>query len=146
MHSSFISKKLRSQSQMLLETSTFTTILLVFTVHEVCYISNKYQPPNTWAKHPYFYSRNFISLIHFEKILVLSIANIFQNIHFLPHSHYFYQWVRFVIFQINTDVLINKLQKYFYTKHLTLLFYSNKKFVLSIAQVFRNTHFLPNAS
>ena len=49
-----------------------------------------------------------------------------------------------MIFQINTDFLINQLQKYFYTKHLTLLFHSNKKVVLSIAEGFRTIDFLPH--
>ena len=79
-----------------------------------------------------------------KKILALSIANIIQNIHFSPHFHYFYQWVRFLIFQINTDFLINQLQKYFYTKHLTLLLHSNKKVVLLIAEGFRKIDFLPH--
>ena len=52
--------------------------------------------------------------------------------------------MRFVVFQINTEFLINQLQKYLYRKHLTLLLHSNKNFVLSIAQVFRNIHFLPH--
>ena len=33
---------------------------------EVCYISYEYQP-NNLAKYQYFYTRNFISLRHFEK-------------------------------------------------------------------------------
>ena len=52
--------------------------------------------------------------------------------------------MRFVVFQINTEFLINQLQKYLYRKHLTLPLHSNKNFVLSIAQVFRNIHFLPH--
>ena len=33
----------------------------------------------------------------------------------------------FAIFQINADFLINQLEKYFYTTHLTLFLHSNKK-------------------
>ena len=47
----------------------FTPFLLVFTVDDVCYISNKYQPPCNLAKHQYFYTRDFISLLHFENAL-----------------------------------------------------------------------------
>ena len=68
----------------------------------------------------------------------------FSNIHFLPQFHYFQQRARFVIFQMNTDFLINQLQKYLYTKHPTLLFHSNKKFVLSITKGFRKINFLPH--
>ena len=50
------------------------------------------------------------------------------------------------MFQINTDFLINQLHKYFYTKHLTLPLRANKKFVLFIAQVSKNIHFLPHAN
>ena len=45
----------------------FTTFLLVFAVDELCYISNKYQPPNNLAKYQYFGTRDFISRFHFEK-------------------------------------------------------------------------------
>ena len=63
----------------------FTAILVFLTVEEVCYISNKYQPPYDLVQPQYFYTRDFIlSLLHFEKKLALSIANVFLNIHFLP--------------------------------------------------------------
>ena len=45
----------------------FTTFLIVFTVDEVCYISNKHQTLNNLAIYQYFYKRDFISLRHFEK-------------------------------------------------------------------------------
>ena len=45
----------------------FTPFLLVFTVDEVCYISNKHQPPYDLVKRQYFYARGFISLLHFGK-------------------------------------------------------------------------------
>ena len=54
--------------------------------------------------------------------------------------------VRFVIFQINTNFLINQLQKYFHGRYLTLLLHYNKKIVFSIAQVFRNIHFLSHTN
>ena len=52
--------------------------------------------------------------------------------------------MRFLIFQINTDFLIDQLEKYFYTRHLTLLLHSNKTFLLSIPEVFRKINFLPH--
>ena len=39
---------------MLLETATFYLTLLVFTVDELCNISNKCQHPNDLAKYHYF--------------------------------------------------------------------------------------------
>ena len=45
----------------------FTTFLIDFTVDEVCYISNKHQTLNNLAIYQYFYTRDFISLRHFEK-------------------------------------------------------------------------------
>ena len=45
----------------------FTTILLVFRIDEVCNISNKYHSPSNLAKYQYFYTREFISFLHFEK-------------------------------------------------------------------------------
>ena len=87
-----------------------------------------------------------MSFLHFEKKkMALSIANSFQNIHFLPHFHYFYQWVRLVIFQINTDFLINQLQKYFYaiilqnTLHCSFI---PTKRLCSRSQGFRQIDFL----
>ena len=61
----------------------FMTFLLVFTVDKVCYITNKYQLLNNLGKYQYFYTRNFISLLHFKKIFAPSIESIFRNIHFL---------------------------------------------------------------
>ena len=37
---------------------------------EVCYISNKQQTLNNFAKYQYFYTRDYISLRYFEKKLV----------------------------------------------------------------------------
>ena len=54
----------------------------------------------------------------------------------------FEEWVKFVIFQINADFLMNQSTKYFYTKHLTLLLHAIKKFALSITKSFKNIHFL----
>ena len=39
--------------------------------------------------------------------------------------------MRFVIFQIIADFLINQLAKYFYTKHLTLLLHFKNKIILT---------------
>ena len=56
-----------SPPQNLFEISTFYHIfIIVFTVDEVRYISNKYQPPNNLVKSQYFYTTNFIPLLHFE--------------------------------------------------------------------------------
>ena len=61
-------KNLRSSSQNLLKRPFFTTFIVFLTVDEVCYISNKNQPfSNNLAKRQYFYTREFISLLHFEK-------------------------------------------------------------------------------
>ena len=49
----------------------------------MCYISTKYQPPNNWTKCQYFYTKDLLFLLHFENKLALSVAKIFQNLHFL---------------------------------------------------------------
>ena len=59
--------------------------LLVFKVDEVCNISNKYKRPYNLAKYQYFYTKDFISLLHFETKLALSIVKV------LPNFHYFQQ-------------------------------------------------------
>ena len=53
-------KKVRSPSQNLLKTFTFHPSLLIFTVVEVCNITNKNQSPSNLAKYQYFYTRDFI--------------------------------------------------------------------------------------
>ena len=63
----------------------YTTILLVFTEDEVCNITNKIQHPSNLGKYQYFYTRDLLSFLHFNKNLVLFITNGFWNIHFLPH-------------------------------------------------------------
>ena len=95
-----------SLSQNLWETSTFT-FLVFLTVDEVCYILDKYQPPNNLAKHHYFYTRDFISLLHFKYRFAHSIADSCRNIHFLLHFYEFWQGMRCAIFQINTNLLIS---------------------------------------
>ena len=52
----------------LLKTSTFYHVLSSFDIAWVCYISYKYQLPNNLGKYQYFYKRDFVSLLHFEKI------------------------------------------------------------------------------
>ena len=89
----------------------------------------------------YCYTRDLTTLLHFKIKSVLSIAEDFRNIHFLPHFHYFHQWMGFAIFQINTKFLINLL-KYIFTKdtlHLSFISQINRSF----SEISRNTHFLP---
>ena len=87
-YSSFISKKSCTFHPRSFEKHPlFTTLILVFTVDEVCYISNKYQAPYNLAKRQYFYTKDFISLFHFGKTLALFIANVFWNIYFF---YYFF--------------------------------------------------------
>ena len=45
---------------------------------------------------------------------------------------------------MNADFLINQLTKYFYTTHLTPLLHLKNKFAPSMAEFFRNIHFLPH--
>ena len=106
----------------------FTTFLIIFTVDEVCYVSNKRQSLNNLAKHQYFYTRDFISLRHFEKKLALSIANVFRNIHFLS----LFSKVSEVCNISSKCWLSDKsAKKYFYRRHLTPLL-SFKKFFCAL--------------
>ena len=121
-HPSF-QKKLHFPSQKLVETFTFYHIFSIFTVDQVCNIPNKYRSPRNLTKYQYFFNRDIISLLHFEKNLALAIPNIFWNIHFLLHFRYLYQCVVFAIFQVTSDFLINQQKKCFYTRRLTPLAY-----------------------
>ena len=102
---------------------------------EVCNISNENRPPNNLAKYQYFYTRDFISFLHFKKELAFSISKIFETSTFTTFS-LLLTVKRFAIVQINTDFVINQLEKCFYTRQLTLLHHSNKTFALSIAKRF----------
>ena len=46
-----------------------------------------------------------------------------------------------LIFQINANFLINQIQKYFRTKHLTPFLHFRKEVTLFIVEVFRNISF-----
>ena len=111
LRSSFISEKKFSE-----KTFIFSTYQLVFTNDELHNIS-----------------KNLLILIisHkrlnipplFRKKMEWSPSQIFffWNNNFFPYFHYFKKWVRFVIFQVNIDFLINQLTKHFNTRHLTPL-------------------------
>ena len=92
----------------------FTTFLVFLTVDEVCYISNKNQPfSNNLAKRQYFYTRDFISLLHFERKLALFIAKPFRK-HPLFTTFSLFLTVRNVCnIQINTNFFINYLENIF---------------------------------
>ena len=79
---------------------------------EVRYISNKYQPPKNSAKYQHFQSRDFNpSLISKKKKGALHRKRFSKHPLFTTFSLFLTE--RFVIFQINTDFLINQLQNIF---------------------------------
>ena len=88
----------------------FTTFLAFLTVDEVCYISDKNQPPNNLAKYQYFYTRDFISLLHFEKKLALFIAKLFRKYPLFTTFSLFLIVGKVCNIQINTDFFINQLK------------------------------------
>ena len=92
----------------------FTTFLVFLTVDEVCYILNKNQPfSNNLAKRQYFYTRDFISLLHFERKFALLIAKSFRK-HPLFTTFSLFLTVRNVCnIQINTNFFINYLENIF---------------------------------
>ena len=97
-------------------------------MNELCNISNKYQPPCNLPSINIFTQGTLY--IYFEKILVLFIANVFWNIHFMPHFHYFYQWVTFLIFQINTKFVKKQPKSIFTQDNLHFPLISRKKSAL----------------
>ena len=74
-----------------------------------------------------FLHKGLYIYIYIEKILVLFFANVFRKIHIIPHFHYFQQWVRFAIFQINTKFVKNQLKSIFTQDNLHLSLISTKK-------------------
>ena len=77
---------------------------------EVCYVSNKYQPPDKLAKDQYFYTRNFMFLLHFEKELGLPIEKSFSKDPLFTTFSVFLRLSEFVICVI---YLINQLKNIF---------------------------------
>ena len=108
----------------------FFIFLLVFTEDEVCHISNRYQPPNNLAEYQYFYTRDFISLLHFEKILALSIANVFRDIHFLQNFHCLKK-ERFYIFN---DISLKSMSQWNFSDLLESL--SKEGLIVSCVTIF----------
>ena len=107
--------------------SFFTTFLVFLTVDEVCYISNKNQPPNNLAKRQYFYTRQFISLLHFERNLVLLIAKPFPKHPLFITVSLFLTVCNVCNIQINTNFFINQLKNIFRQDTFSPSFDSRKK-------------------
>ena len=94
----------------------FTICLLVLIEGELYNISNKNQLPNRSAKYLLFYTKYLTYLVHFQGKLALSIGEAPGNIHFLPLFHWFWEWVRCLILQINTSFLISQQKTYIFTQ------------------------------
>ena len=103
----------------------FTTFSLFSKMNEVYNTSSKCWLPNKSASKIFLHNTPYTPP-SFKKKLALSITNVFQNIHFLSHFHYFQKWLGFVILQVNANFLINQLAKYFYTRNLTFLLHFKK--------------------
>ena len=84
-------------------------------------MSNKNQPPNDLAKCLYYYTRDFMSLLHFE--IEIALSKSFSKLPLYTTFLLFLKWVRIIIFQINTDFLILQL---FIQDTLHLSFISKK--------------------
>ena len=92
---------------------------LVFTVDELCYISQKYQPPSI-----FLHKKMYPSIIS-EKIGALHRNRFSKHTLFTTFSP-FLKVSEFVIIQLNADFLINQPIKYFCTRHLTIVLYFKK--------------------
>ena len=55
-------------------------------------ISNKKQLPTKSVKYLLFYTKNLTYLLHFQRKLALSIAEVPRNIYFLPLHYFFLEW------------------------------------------------------
>ena len=110
--------------------------LLVFTVHQVGYISNKYQPPNN---NEYFYTRHLIPLIYFKKTLCTLDPESCRNIRYSPHFYQFSQ--RCAIFQIKTNVQVIQQNINIFTKENLYSSFSLKKIGTLNCKRFSKHHF-----
>ena len=107
-------------------------------------ISNKYRPPSNIPKHYYFYTKYFIFLFRVEKQLALYIANVFWNIQFLPHFPLLLTVSQVRNISNKYCLLIISAKETFLHKDTLHCYFVSKKIVLSIAESFRNIHFLPH--
>ena len=99
----------------------FTTFLVFLTVDEVCYISNKNQPfSNNLAKRQYFYTRDFISLLHFERKFALLIAKSFRKHPLFTTFSLFLTVHNVCNIQINTNFFLNQLKIFLHKASLAL--------------------------
>ena len=146
------------------EEPLFTIFLLRFTGHEICNVSNKYQLVSNLAKQ-YFYTRDFISLLHFRKVGTLhhkrfskhplftvfsrfwtvseacNISNKYWLLNKSPRKTFFHKTPFASPFFKNVVFSIAEVSRSIY---FLPFFISKKKLLLSIAELFRNTHFLPH--
>ena len=84
----------------------FATFPLFSKVSEVCNISSKCWLPNKSANKS-FYTRHLTPLLDLKLKTTLSIAESFRNILFSPHFYdSFQQWMRYVILQTKTKLLV----------------------------------------
>ena len=128
LYPSFISKKnWHSPSQRFFETSTFDLFFSILTVDQVWYISNKNTPPNNLAKRQYFCTRDFISLLHFERKLVLFIAKPFRKHPLFTIFSLFLTVGKDYNIQMNTDFFINQLKNILTQDTFNSSFDSRKK-------------------
>ena len=110
LYPSFISKKIGTlHREHFSKHPHFTLFSLFLTVSEVCNISNKCWRPNKSATKIYFlhncFAKHLTLLLHSNKNVVLSIAEGFRKIDFLPHFYLISERMRGAIFQINNDLV-----------------------------------------
>ena len=111
------------------------------TVNKVCYIWNKYQLPGNLVKHQYFYTRNFVSLLHFKKNWRSPSQTFLQHLLFTTFS--LILTVSEVFNISNKYWLPNKSSnKLFLHKKPNTSLHTIKYFALSIPNAFRNIHLL----
>ena len=105
LYPSFISKKIGALHR---EHPLLTLFSLFLSVSEVCNISNKYWLPNKSATKIFLrngFAKHLTLLLHSSKKVVLSIAEGFRKIDFLPHFYLVSERMRCAIFQVNTDLV-----------------------------------------
>ena len=109
LYPSFISKKIGTlHREHFSKHPHFTLFSLFLTVSEVCNISNKYWLPNKSATKTFLrngFAKHLTLLLHSSKKVVLSIAEGFRKIDFLPHFYLVSERMRCAIFQVNTDLV-----------------------------------------
>ena len=142
LYSSFIWKKIGSFHRKHFSKRPFFTTFFLFLI--ISDILNKYRLSNRPAKKLFLQKTPYTPPSFRKRSGALHYRRFSKH---PPIYHFFNQfsrWMKFAIFQINTNLVVIQQNTNFYTRDFMSLVYFEKKFVLSAVNVCQNILFLPH--